>query len=123
MAAKLQKVSVEPRIRLNHGRGFAFGPGKADLLENIALTGSISGAARAMKMSYMRAWSLVKSLDGDFAEPLVVKTRGGSARGGAILSATGRRVLGLYREMETASRAATRAAGERLNDLLKSRSK
>ena len=121
MAAKLQKVSVEPRIRLNHGRGFAFGPGKADLLEQINLTGSISAAARVMEMSYMRAWSLVKSLDRDFAEPLVLKNRGGSARGGATLSETGRRVLGLYREMEVASRAATHDAGERLNELLKSR--
>lgn len=119
MPAKVQKFSVEPRIRLNGGRRVAFGPGKADLLEQIERTGSISEAAKAMDMSYMRAWTLIKSLDRGFAEPLVEKTRGGSARGGAALSAAGRRVLALYREMEAASRKAIKAPGERLRKLLR----
>lgn len=119
MPAKVQKFSVEPRIRFNQGRSLAFGPGKADLLEHVDRTGSISEAARAMGMSYMRAWTLVKSLDRGFVEPLVVKTRGGSARGGATLSATGRRVLALYREMEAASQAGLREPGEKLRRLLK----
>jgi molybdate transport system regulatory protein len=123
MAEKLQNVLIEPRIRLNHRRGFAFGPGKADLLEHIDCIGSISGAAKAMGMSYMRAWTMVKSLDRDFAEPLVLKTRGGRVRGGAALSETGRRVVSIYREMEKASHAATRDAGEQLNELLKARAK
>lgn len=37
----------------------ALGPGKADLLDAIARTGSISKAAKAMGMSYSRAWTLV----------------------------------------------------------------
>jgi molybdate transport system regulatory protein len=112
-------LSIDPRLRINYGRRFAFGPGKAELLEHIDRTGSISEAAKAMGMSYMRAWTLVKSLDRGCAEPLVNKSRGGSARGGATLSPTGRRVLGLYREMETASKAAIHVAGQRLNRLLK----
>lgn len=111
--------SIEPRIRINCGRRFAFGPGKAELLEHIDRTGSISEAARAMEMSYMRAWTIVKSLDRGFGEPLVNKSRGGSARGGATLSETGRRVLSLYREMEAACKTATGDAGGRLNRLLK----
>ena len=116
--AASNSIVIEPRLRLNAGRSFAFGPGKAELLEHIDSTGSISAAAKAMEMSYMRAWTLVKSLDRGFAEPLVLKTRGGSAKGGAMLSDTGRKVLGLYREMEKASMAATREAGDRLNQLL-----
>jgi molybdate transport system regulatory protein len=111
--------SIDPRLRVNYGRRFAFGPGKAELLEHIERTGSIGEAARAMDMSYMRAWTLVKSLDRGFAEPLVNKSRGGRTRGGATLTKTGRRVLGLYREMETASQAAIQAAGKKLNRLLK----
>jgi len=119
MSAKGSVFSVEPRIRVNFGRRFAFGPGKAELLEHIDRTGSISDAAKAMGMSYMRAWSIVKSLDGGFNEPLVNKSRGGSSRGGATLSETGRRVLSLYREMEAACKTATGEAGGRLNRLLK----
>ena len=111
-------VVIEPRFRINAGRRFAFGPGKAELLGHIDRTGSISAAAKAMDMSYMRAWTLVKSLDRGFAEPLVLKTRGGSAKGGATLSDTGRKVLALYREMEKAGMAATREAGDKFSRLL-----
>jgi molybdate transport system regulatory protein len=119
MAKKLDFFSIDPRLRINYGRRLAFGPGKAELLEHIERTGSIREAAKAMGMSYMRAWTLVKSLDHGFAEPLVNKSRGGSTRGGATLSPTGRRALLLYREMETASRAAIHATSKRFGRLLK----
>ena len=112
-------LSIDPRLRINYGRCWAFGPGKAELLGHIERTGSISEAARAMGMSYMRAWMLVKSLDRGFIEPLVNKSRGGRTRGGATLTKTGRRVLGLYREMEAASQAAIQPTGKMLNRLLK----
>ena len=117
MPAKGKVFTVEPRIRLSCGR-LAFGPGKADLLEAIDRTGSISRAAKTLGMSYMRAWALAKSLDRGFAEPLVCKRRGGSARGGATLSTTGRRVLALYRAMEAASRTAARRPSGQLGRLL-----
>lgn len=118
MPAKASAPSVEPRIRINHGRAVAFGPGKAELLELIASTGSISEAARLMEMSYMRAWKLVQSLEKGFAEPLVLKSRGGRAKGGAQLSPTGEEVLRIYREMERACADAVAPAAGRLRALL-----
>ncbi len=111
-------LSIEAKIRVNYGRRFAFGPGKAELLEHIDVTGSISEAAKVMGMSYMRAWTIAKSLDSAFAEPLVLKSRGGSTKGGAMLSETGREVVRLYREMEAAGNAASRQTGLRLERLL-----
>lgn len=119
MPAKTAALSIEPKIRINYGRKFAFGPGKAELLEHIERTGSISEAAKAMEMSYMKAWTLVKSLDKSFSEPLVLKTRGGSAQGGAKLSGTGQRVLALYREMEKASQVAIKDTNAQLRQMLK----
>lgn len=82
------------------------GPGKADLLEAIATSGSIRAAAEELGMSYMRAWTLVKTMNAAFRSALVEKERGGSEQGGAALTERGRRVLELYREMEkTATRA------------------
>lgn len=77
------------------------GPGKADLLERIADTGSISAAGRAMGMSYKRAWQLVEVMNAIFARPLVTSSRGGAAGGGAVLTDDGQRVLLLYRQLET----------------------
>jgi molybdate transport system regulatory protein len=77
-----------------------FGPGKAALLDLIRTEGSISKAAKAMGMSYKRAWSLVEEMNGMFAEPLVHSTRGGAEGGGATLTATGATVLAEYRALE-----------------------
>ncbi|MBV1833868.1 winged helix-turn-helix domain-containing protein [Novacetimonas pomaceti] len=83
------------------------GHGKIRLLEQIEETGSISAAARAMGMSYRRAWLLVESMNGVFVRPLVAARPGGG--GGAGLSDDGRRVLTLYREIERLSRQAVEA--------------
>ena len=101
---------MEPRIRLTCGRDFAFGPGQAKLLEEIAEAGSIAVAARTMKMSYMRAWLLVKRMNQGFAKPLVVTLRGGGLHGGAKLTAAGAKVLKLYQGIDQQSRTAARRA-------------
>lgn len=111
-------LSIEPRYRINYGRKFAFGPGKAELLEHLLRTGSITDAAKAMEMSYMRAWQMVKSLEAGFDEPLVRRLRGGNERGGAEVTPTGREVLRLYRELEAAAAAATKATRTRFGALL-----
>lgn len=82
------------------------GPGRADLLEGIARTGSISAAGKAMGMSYKRAWGLVQALNEGFGRPLVETARGGAAQGGAVLTPLGEEVLARYRAMGRATEAA-----------------
>jgi molybdate transport system regulatory protein len=87
---------------VERGKEIALGPGKVELLEHIAASGSIAEAAARMEMSYMRAWKLVKTMEACFRQPLVDARRGGSARGGATLTKAGTEVLKLYREMDAA---------------------
>lgn len=82
------------------------GPGRADLLELIDKTGSISAAGKAMGMSYKRAWGLVQALNAGFGAPLVETARGGAAQGGAELTALGHKVLAHYRTMQDKTAAA-----------------
>lgn len=79
------------------------GPGKADLLEAIQETGSISAAGRRMSMSYKRAWDLVAAMNATFREPLVNTAKGGSHGGGAELTPLGRAVLAAYRGLTFAA--------------------
>ena len=79
------------------------GPGRADLLEEIAQTGSISAAGKRMRMSYRRAWTLVEALNEGFGTPLVEKHRGGNEKGGASLTPLGEEVLARYRHMQHAA--------------------
>lgn len=88
-----------PRLRILAGSAIALGPGKADLLEAIEATGSISAAARQMGMSYRRAWLLVHTMNECFRSPLVAAEKGGPEGGGARLTSTGREVLAHYREL------------------------
>ena len=101
---------TRPRLRLLIGAAVALGPGKARLLDAIDDAGSISGAARAMGMSYRRAWTLVEAMNRDFREPLVETTAGGPGGGGAGVTEAGHEALRRYRAME--EKAAYAVAGE-----------
>lgn len=96
-------------LRVTFNDKFYMGPGRADLLEGIAATGSISAAGTAMGMSYKRAWSLVQALNEGFGVPLVEASRGGARQGGAVLTEDGVTVLAHYRAMEAATRKAIAA--------------
>lgn len=93
-------------LRVSFGGDFYMGPGRADLLQGIAETGSISAAGKRMDMSYKRAWGLVQALNEGWGSPLVMTSRGGTAQGGASLTADGNFVLERYRAMQQATRAA-----------------
>lgn len=108
-----------PRLRVNCGRDIALGPGKVELLELVAETGSIARAAAKMEMSYMRAWTLIKTMNACFREPIVETVRGGSERGGARLTKTGQAALELYRRMEQEAISANSKSWKQLLRLLK----
>jgi molybdate transport system regulatory protein len=110
--------TLQPHLRILFGHAIAMGPGKAELLEHIAETGSISAAARRMDMSYRRAWLLVDTMNQCFKSPVVETATGGKGGGGARISDFGREVLRRYREMEDKAANAVAADMEQFADLL-----
>lgn len=103
------------RFRVHIKHAVAIGPGKADVLQGIAETGSMAETGRRLGMSYQRVWTLVRALNADFIEPLVTKQRGGSSGGSANLTPMGTQVLEVYRAIE---RDAERAIAKRLPQLV-----
>ena len=118
MAKKSSGVSLHPRLRVICGESIALGPGKVDLLGLVGRTGSIREAADRMGMSYMRAWTLIKTMNACFKEPVVEAVRGGSKYGGAKLTETGRKALKLYHAMEEDCLRATKLQWKELKRLL-----
>ena len=106
MRMKASEIAQTVRLRLRLAPGVEFGPGKADLLEGIRETGSISAAGRRMRMSYKRAWQLVDELNRVFDAPLVEAIKGGPGGGGAALTKLGESALLRYRRMHAACCAA-----------------
>ena len=101
----MPRAAAKTRIRVLFGSAFAIGPGKADLLQAIEQTGSISAAARSMGMSYRRAWLLIDTMNQCFREPVVDTATGGKGGGGAQITPFGSTALRLYREMEAGAAA------------------
>jgi molybdate transport system regulatory protein len=116
---KRSSVVIRARIRILHGDDIAIGPGKAELLEFVRQTGSIAEAAKQMGMSYMRAWTLIKTMNACFKEPLVEAVRGGRAHGGAVLTETGRKALRLYQQMEADCLKSTTTRWKELRSLMR----
>lgn len=111
-------MTPDSPIRLLLSGPLAFGPGKAELLERIQTTGSLSAAAAEMQMSYMKAWKMVRGLNERFRDPLVTLSRGGEHRGGATLTSVGHELLDLYRQAVTATEKATQPTLNRMRRML-----
>ncbi len=104
-AVMVKSRKKRPQARILIGAATALGPGKVRLLEAIAETGSISGAARAMRMSYRRAWMLVDVMNQSFRGDLVVTLTGGKGGGGTRITDLGLNVLKRYHKMEAKAQA------------------
>lgn len=112
-------TQLKLRLRFMVDQEIAFGPGKADLLEAIQDTGSISQAAKKMNMSYRRAWQLVETMNQLFTSALVETYKGGESGGGAIVTPFGLEILKKFRGMEQKALASIEADFEQLCDYLK----
>ncbi|MUP47454.1 LysR family transcriptional regulator [Gramella sp. BOM4] len=77
-----------------------FGPGPVELLRLIEKEGSLSKAADKMKMSYKKAWDMVKRLNEHSEDPLVILKKGGSHGGGAQVTAHGIRVMAEFQSIQ-----------------------
>src|ERR1700748_156904 len=96
-------MSIRVRLRIDIGPECSIGPGKIALLEQIERSGSLSKAARILRMSYRRAWLLLEDLNRTLGQPVTTASVGGAGGGGAHITPFGRHVAAAFREIETAA--------------------
>lgn len=96
--------TIKSRIWISLDDRTLLGEGRIALLTNIEKFGSISKAAKAMGMSYKKAWELVNSINSHFDEPIVVGAVGGVNGGGSSLSDTGRELITVFKKLEDNNR-------------------
>lgn len=99
-------IYLHSRLVLETDEAF-FGPGTAQLLEMIDLTGSITAACQAMHMSYTKAWKMLNQVEKKLGEKVVVRMNGGAEGGGTYLTQQGRQLLKAYRNMQRELRQTT----------------
>jgi len=92
--------AIDGRLWLSKSDHSFLGKGRIELLEQIGETGSISKAAKAMKMSYKAAWDAVDAMNNLAEEPLVERSTGGKGGGGTHLTSYARELITTYRVLE-----------------------
>lgn len=70
-----------------------------ELLLNVGEVGSLMAAAEKMKISYRKAWELVRQSEKTLAFQLIEKHRGGKDGGNSVLTAEGARLIEAYKEL------------------------
>lgn len=111
----LESVSNEKVLT---GEGFA-------LLMEIEQTGSISMAAGNLKMSYRKAWGLLRNIERHLNFSLVKRQRGGARGGRSVLSPEGEALLvaykALHHEADIAMNSIAKVFFRRVNDIPESK--
>ena len=87
------------RFWIDGTEGTFLGYGRIILLERIREHGSITQAAKSMKMSYRHAWELVDSMNRQSSKPLIELATGGKGGGGAQLTKEGEKAILLFWEL------------------------
>jgi molybdate transport system regulatory protein len=98
---------MEPRLKLWVEKDglLVFSDYRAQLLDHIAKTGSISGGAERMGLSYRRAWGKIKEIERNLGVRLVESEAGGPGGGQTKLTAEGEQLLARYRAFRAAAEA------------------
>ena len=90
---------VKGNIWIEGEKGAFIGIGRMKLLERVNVLGSITEAAKSMKMSYSQAWELIDSMNRQSKKPLMETSAGGMGGGGTKVTAEGLRVIKQYKEL------------------------
>ena len=101
MTSQDNPFTLSLRLRIFKGE-LVFGPGIAELMENIQKTGSLSAACKQMGMAYSKGWKIIRRAEDALNYPLIEGVRGGPGGGNTSLTAKGADFLARYREMESA---------------------
>lgn len=91
--------SVKGSIWIESNKGAFIGMGRVILLEKIEEHGSITVAAKSMKMSYRQAWELINSMNKQSKQPLVIASSGGAGGGGTKVTKEGKKIIDLFKSM------------------------
>jgi molybdate transport system regulatory protein len=91
-----EAIQVRSKIWLEAAGRPVLGEGRRALLRAVENSGSISQAARLLKITYRKAWGQIKFMEEQLGVPLVLKLTGGVGGGGARLTPEAGELLAKY---------------------------
>lgn len=94
------EYKIKNRFWIEADGEILLGEGRVSLLKGIEKTGSLSKAAKAMGMSYKKAWSLIDAVNSRAKEPVCNTTIGGKKGGGTEITSYGRVLIETYETIQ-----------------------
>lgn len=92
-------AEVQAKIWIERGGKVVLSDWRAELLQAIEETGSLSGAAALLDVPYRTAWYKLKEIEDQLGVRLVETHSGGSAGGGSSLTPEAREILRRFRRI------------------------
>jgi len=93
------EISVDSKIWININNESFLGLGKIELMEQIRNYGSLTKAAKNMKMSYRKAWGNINKINNIAGKPLVILKRGGKEGGTAEVTEAGEKAIYFFKQL------------------------
>ena len=91
-----------------------FGPGPAELQEQVERTGALRAAAQKMGLSYSKALKILHTAERGLAMPLVSTEAGGLGGGGSTFTPQAQALLAWFRQARQAVQEVAQAQLDRL---------
>ena len=86
-------MEIKSRLWIEKDGKPFIGYGRIKLLKEVERTASISAAAKALKMSYKKAWNLLNDIENLAKQPVTVKNIGGKNGGGTEVTEYGKTLI------------------------------
>lgn len=93
------KYKIKSRIWIEIENKVLLGEGRVQLLKAIEETGSLSKAAKELKISYKKAWTLIDAVNKSAKKPVTETSIGGKGGGGAQLTNYGKKLITVFDEI------------------------
>lgn len=100
LSSTAPELGVGGELWFQSGQRMLGGASRIGLLVAIHETGSITGAARSVGMSYKGAWDAIDAMNNLAGEPLVIRATGGKGGGGTTLTPRALRLVDTWRLLE-----------------------
>jgi len=107
---------LEAQLSIRPGAGAPFRKRWMDLLGSLESEGSITAAAKAVKLSYKAAWDAIAAMNNLSEAVLVERSVGGKGGGGARLTPQGKRLVATFRAVEAESERFVQRVNRRVRD-------
>ncbi len=98
---KNNRLSIHTKIWIENEQGdTVLGAGQLKILETIDAQGSISAAAKAMKMGYRSMWGRLKKIEERTGKSVLIRKKGGIMGGNSVLTPEAKIMVEKFRQVQ-----------------------